>query len=91
MYHVCAKLNVSAIHYQLVSGAPKANPSGAQTEATVFCPGGLSSIGGGLLTTSTSLASTLNTTFPFAGGWGGDENNGSGASATITAYVLCAS
>ncbi len=40
---------------------------------------------------STSIDVTLNTTFPFAGGWGGDENNGSGANANLTAYVLCAS
>ena len=91
VFHVCAKLNVSATHYELVSGTPRSNPSGAQTEAEVFCPGGLSTIGGGLVTSSLSIDSTLNTTFPFAGGWGGDENNFSGASATLTAYVLCAS
>lgn len=91
VFHVCAKLNVSATHYQLVSGTPKPNPSGAQTEASVFCPGGLSSIGGGVVTSSTSIESTLNTTFPFTGGWGGDENNFSGATATLTAYDLCAS
>jgi hypothetical protein len=91
VFHVCAKLNVSTTHYQLVSGTPKSNPSGAQTEATVFCPGGLSSIGGGVVSSSLSLEVTLNTTFPFAGGWGGDENNASGATATLTAYLLCAS
>lgn len=91
VYHLCAKLNVSASHYKLVVGAPRTNPSGAQTEATAFCPGGLSSLAGGVVTSSLSITSTLNTTFPFTGGWGGDENNASGASATLTAYVLCAS
>jgi len=91
VFHVCAKLNVKAIGYQLASGTPRSNPSGAQTEATVFCPSGLSSIGGGIVTSSLSLQSTLNTTFPFAGGWGGDENNQSGSAATLTAYLLCAS
>lgn len=91
VYHLCAKLNVPATGYQLVGGTPVVNGAGTQSGASVFCPGGLSSIGGGLVTTSTSIDVTLNTTFPFAGGWGGDENNASGASANLTAYVLCAS
>jgi hypothetical protein len=91
VYHLCAKLNVPATGYQLVAGTPVVNPAGEQSGASVFCPGGLSTIGGGLVTTSTSIDVTLNTTFPFAGGWGGDENNASGANANLTAYVLCAS
>lgn len=89
VYHVCAKLNVLA-SYQLVAGAPVVNASGAQSGVSVFCPGGLATIGGGLVVTSTSIDVTLNTTFPFAGGWGGDENNASGANTNLTAYVLCA-
>ena len=91
VYHLCAKLNVSATGYQLVAGTPVVNAAGTQSGASVFCPGGLATIGGGLVTTSTSTDVTLNTTFPFAGGWGGDENNASGANANLTAYVLCAS
>jgi hypothetical protein len=91
VYHLCAKLNVPATSYQLVAGTPVVNAAGTQSGASVFCPGGLSTIAGGLVNTSTSIDVTLNTTFPFAGGWGGDENNGSGADATLTAYVLCAS
>jgi hypothetical protein len=91
VYHTCAKLNVPATSYQLVAGTPVVSTAGTQSGASVFCPGGLSSIGGGLLTASLSIDVTLNTTFPFAGGWGGDENNASGANTTVTAYVLCAS
>ena len=53
-------------------------------------PGGLSVIGGGLVS-SGGAAVDLNPTFPFTGGWGGDENNASGSDANITAYALCAS
>jgi hypothetical protein len=91
VYHVCAKLNVSATKYQLVAGSPVVNAAGTQSSVSVFCPDGLATIGGGVLTSSTSIDVTLNTTFPFAGGWGGDENNGSSADANLTAYVLCAS
>jgi hypothetical protein len=91
VYRVCAKLNVSATSYQLVAGTPVVSVAGTQTGVSVFCPGGLATIGGGLVTVSTSIDLTLNTTFPFAGGWGGDENNASSANTTVTAYVLCAS
>jgi hypothetical protein len=91
VYHLCAKLNVSATSYQLVAGTPVVNAAGTQSGASVFCPGGLSSLAGGLVSSSLSIDVTLNTTFPFAGGWGGDENNESGANNTLTAYVLCAS
>ena len=91
VYHLCAKLNVSATRYRLVAGTPVVNATGKQSGASVFCPGGLSSIAGGLVTASTSIDVTLNSTFPFAGGWGGDENNASSANTTLTAYVLCAS
>ncbi|HEY1914940.1 MAG TPA: hypothetical protein VGH27_05120 [Streptosporangiaceae bacterium] len=91
VYHVCAKLNVTATSYQLVAGTPVVNAAGTQSGASVFCPDALATIGGGLVSSSTSIDVTLNTTFPFAGGWGGDENNNSGASNNLTAYVLCAS
>jgi hypothetical protein len=91
VYHLCAKLNVTATSYQLVAGTPVVNAAGTQTGASVFCPDGLPTIAGGLVSSSTSIDVTLNTTFPFAGGWGGDENNNSGADANLTAYVLCAS
>jgi hypothetical protein len=91
VYHLCAKLHVTATSYQLVAGTPVVNAAGTQSGASVFCPDGLATIAGGLVTTSTSIEVTLNTTFPFAGGWGGDENNASSANANLTAYVLCAS
>jgi hypothetical protein len=90
LYHVCATLNVSKTHYQLVSGPPVVNATGTETNTSAFCPGGLSTIGGGVVS-SGGLGVNINTTFPFAGGWGGDENNASGSNADVTAYALCAS
>jgi len=91
VYHLCAKLSVSATSYQLVAGSPVTNAAGTQSEASVFCPDGLATISGGLVVTSTSIDIALNTTFPFAGGWGADENNQSSAATTLTGYALCAS
>lgn len=92
MFRVCAKLNVAKTHYMLVAGAPVTNAAGHDTNTSVFCPGGLSSIGGGTVSgAGGGLTTDLNTTFPFTGGWGADENNGGTASPTLTAYVLCAS
>jgi hypothetical protein len=92
MFRVCAKLNVKKTHYMLVAGTPVANPSGHDSGTSVYCPNGLSTIGGGLVSgAGGGLSTDLNTTFPFTGGWGGDENNGGTANPTITGYVLCAS
>ena len=92
LYRVCAKLNVSKTHYQLVSGSPITNPAHTETSVGVACPSGLSTIGRGLLSgAGGGLGVTLNSSFPITGGWEGDENNATGSSAPITAYVLCAS
>jgi hypothetical protein len=92
MFRVCAKLNVKKTHFMLVAGTPVANPAGHDDGTSVFCPNGLSSIGGGVVSgAGGGLDTDLNTTFPFTGGWGGDENNGGTANPTLTGYVLCAS
>jgi hypothetical protein len=36
------------------------------------------------------LGVTLNSSLPITGGWEGDENNATGTTVNITAYVLCA-
>jgi hypothetical protein len=92
MFRVCAKLNVTKTDYMLVAGTPVTNLAGHDTNTSVFCPGGLSTIGGGTVSgAGGGLETDLNTTFPFTGGWGADENNGGTANPTLTAYVLCAS
>jgi hypothetical protein len=92
MFRVCAKLNVTKTDYMLVAGSPVTNSAGHQTATSVFCPGGLSTIGGGVVSgAGGGLSTDLNTTFPFTGGWGGDENNGGTANPTLTGYVLCSS
>jgi hypothetical protein len=90
VFRVCANFNVTKTHFQEVAGATEVNPAGRDTDAEVFCPGGLSSIGGGVVP-SGGVGVTVNTTFPFVGGWGSDTNNATGANDNVTAYVLCAS
>jgi hypothetical protein len=89
VFRICAKLNVSKTNFQEVAGTTEPNPAGDDTDAEVFCPSGLSSIGGGVVP-SGGVGVTINTTFPFVGGWGSDTNNASGTNDNVTAYVLCA-
>jgi hypothetical protein len=91
LYHVCAKLNVAKTSYQLVAGSTIVNTAFSETATSVACPSGLSTIGGGLLSSALDLGVTLNSSFPITGGWEGDENNATASSPNITAYVLCAS
>jgi hypothetical protein len=91
VYALCANLNVVGTNYQLAGGTPVANPPGIQTAASATCPGGLSALGGGVVSTSSATDVTINATFPFTGGWSGDENNAGAGSEFVTAFVLCAS
>jgi hypothetical protein len=90
VFHVCAKLNVSHTHYTEISGPATPNPAGHETNTSAFC-GSLAVIGGGVVSSGIGVSTTINTTFPFTGGWGGNENNSSTSSAFVTAFALCAS
>jgi hypothetical protein len=74
----------------VVSGSAVDNPAGAQTQVDVFCPAGLTAVGGGAFSSSSSTLVNLNTTFPATGtDWRSYENNASGDDATITPYEVC--
>jgi hypothetical protein len=91
VYSVCASLNVVATSYQLAGGTAVPNPPDSQTSATAICPGGLSALGGGVVSSSSATDVTVGATFPLTGGWSGDENNAGGGNEFVTAFVLCAS
>jgi hypothetical protein len=90
VFRICAKFNVAKTEYQNVAGTTVVNPAAHDTNVSAFCPGGLSTIAGGEVS-SGGVGVTINTTFPFVGGWGVDVNNATGASNNVTPYVLCAS
>jgi hypothetical protein len=78
--------------WTVVAGAPVLNPAGSQTSAGAACPAGLTSVGGGLFSSSPSTAADVNGTVPeSASSWRGFENNNSATKATVTPYVLCLS
>jgi len=88
VFRVCAKLNVSRTGYLVVSSGTFVNSSGAQNGIEAECESGGLSLGGGL--TSTGLEGVnMNSSFPTAGGWSGDENNATATNVQFTAYVLC--
>jgi hypothetical protein len=92
LYDVCAKLNVSKTHYQLITSATLVNPAFTETAIGVECPSGLSTISGGLLVgAGGGLGVSINSSFPLTGGWEGDENNSTATNVNLTAYMLCAS
>jgi hypothetical protein len=76
-------------YVQVTSGAFTAL-AGHQTRGTVACPAGTVPLAGGEVVTSFDLHANVNSSFPQAGGWAVDVNNGSGADTTFTVYATCA-
>jgi hypothetical protein len=91
VYEICAKINTSTTHYQVVAGTTVGNPAGDQTVAIQPCPGGLSLLSGGVSSSSLLTTVNLNTTFPDETEWVSYENNASADDETITPYAICAS
>jgi hypothetical protein len=73
----------------LSAGTVVSAPKHTQKTATVACPAG-KPLAGGALSSSTSTAVTLSSSVATANGWSVAESNGSGAAASVQAYVICA-
>jgi hypothetical protein len=88
---VCAKLNQSKISYEYVSGAEDSNPAGQETATESTCQAGLSVLGGGSQSVGPSASVSINSSFPFTGGWDGDVSNTGTQGNTVTTFIVCAS
>jgi hypothetical protein len=87
---VCAKLNASKTSYEYISGAEDTSPAGQETATEAVCPSGLAVLGGGSQSINSGTSVSINSTFPFPGGWLGDMSNTGSNSATVTTFILCA-
>jgi hypothetical protein len=90
LFSVCAKLNLSKISYQMVAPPGVDNPSHQLTATEATCPSGLSLLAGGVRSNG-GLGVTTNASFPFTGGWIGDQNNNTLSDASVDTLVICAS
>jgi hypothetical protein len=89
-FAVCAKF-ASATSYEYLSGAVDSNPAGQETATEAVCSSGLSVLGGGSQSLDSATFVSINSTFPFPGGWIGDVSNTGSNSATVTTFIVCAS
>jgi hypothetical protein len=87
---VCAKLATSKTSYEYLSGAEDNNPAGQETATQAVCPTGLAVLGGGSQSLGPATSVSVNSTFPFTGGWIGDVSNTGSNSATVTTFIVCA-
>jgi hypothetical protein len=87
---VCAKINASFPSYEYLSGAEDGAPAGQETATEAVCPSGLSVLGGGTQSHSPATTVSINSTFPFTGGWISDMSNTGSNGATVTTFILCA-
>jgi len=90
-FAVCAKFNFSKTTYEYLSGSEDSNPAGQETATQADCPAGLAVLGGGSQSLDMGTTVSINSTFPFPGGWIGDVSNTGSHSAIVTTFVLCAS
>ena len=76
--------------WKVIQGPAVTNPANDQTSASVSCPAGLVSVGGGLYSSSGNTAVNLNGTYPnTSSSWLSYENNATAGNQTITPYVVC--
>jgi hypothetical protein len=87
---VCSSYSATKQNYGVHVGTSVDNPAGVQTLASVACPSGQSSLGGGVYSNSSSTAVNLNSSYPVTGGWDDFESNASIGDQSITPYVVCA-
>jgi hypothetical protein len=87
---VCAKFNTRKVSYTYESGSQDNAPAGQETATEAECSTGLSVLGGGTDSFETTTTMSINSSFPFAGGWIGDVSNTGGNSSTATTFILCA-
>jgi hypothetical protein len=75
--------------YVQVIGSPVTIGAGLQERAHAFCPAGTVPVGGGGVISSSDVRANLNSSIPTPTGWAIDVNNGSAASTTASASVIC--
>jgi hypothetical protein len=90
-FGVCAKFNTRKVSYTYASGSEDNNPAGQETATEAECPFGLAVLGGGMQSLDPGTTVSINSTFPFTGGWIGDVSNTGTNSAIVTTFILCAS
>jgi hypothetical protein len=88
---VCAKFNTGKLSYSYFSGGQDSNPAGQETATEAQCSSGLSVLGGGSQSVGPSSNISINSSFPFTGGWDGDVSNTGTQGNTVTTFVVCAS
>jgi len=83
---ICGKLP----GYAVVTGTNTLNPPGSRTATQVSCPIGTLPIGGGVFSTSFSLAVNVNTSVPSGGEWESFENNAGPTPGFTSTTAICA-
>jgi hypothetical protein len=85
---ICAK---QPRHYSIQASNIVDNPANTQSLAVALCPLGSLPLGGGAVSTSTSLFVNINTTQPFGNEWKVFENNASTpeVDAEMQAFAIC--
>lgn len=75
--------------YVVRMSATVPNAAGTQSSAAVKCPAGTKPLGGGGLSSSSSLFINMNSTLPHRRQWVATENNATGLDASLIAFVVC--
>ena len=86
VYAVCIDKSSS---YTIVSSGAVDNPAGSSTLATATCPSNLALVGGGALSSSSSVDASLGADVPTSNTWRVVQNNGSISDSSINAYAIC--
>lgn len=89
VYAICSNYP-STTHYGIHAGSPVDNAPNTQSPASISCPSGQSSLGGGVFSSSGSTSVNINVTQPVTGGWVSWMNNATTSDQSIQPYVICA-